>query len=261
LLVSNPDGRIQIRDAEGKVLRTLNTQLVAQDVAIAVESGWVVTGSLPESIGRDERGAAVRIGLDGSIGPRWLAPGLFRSLATAHGVVLASDLVGPVYSLQKDGSLAGVPVPPEVQGGSVDAVVWGNEFGFCKKGDRSMLGEPHGVCLGESGRRVRAIWSVPPIACGEFLVGDVQADGRATSAWSRVVWSGDGATQLATHPLSERPTGIACANDLLVDVAVPGQLLTLPGMVPLRDPLCSNDPDAVVVGTNDVWCLRKKRRG
>lgn len=255
LLLATPDGSAEIRDSAGITTSTLKIELLPLIEAAPVPGGWVVIGSLPARHDAQEKGAAIRVTLDGKVGPTWHAPGLFGSLATGAGTVLASDLLGPVYSLLRDGSLIRVQVPPKVQGSSVRVVFWKDKSVFCKKGELRKEGDPYGICVASDGMSIRDIWRVPPIACGTFLVADVREDARTTSEWSRMIWPDLGMAGPLKHPLTDKPVGIGCIDDFLVDLKAPGKLEKLPSLEELREPLCDPESVAVVPGEDDVWCI------
>lgn len=258
LLLATADGRVEIRERSGAIASVLKVQLLPLTAAQSVPGGWVVIGSLPAPNEAEERGAAMRVGLDGRLGPTWRAPGLFVSVAANGGGVFASDILGPVYSLLSDGSLAPVQVPLKVQGRSVRVVFWGGKSVFCKSGELRKEGDPYGLCVADDGTSVSDVWRVPPIDCGGFLVADVQDDARTTSPWSRVIWPAMGVAEPVKHPLGGKPDGIGCAGGVLVDLKVPGILRKLPSLEELRSPVCGPESAAVVAGHDDVWCIGRR---
>jgi hypothetical protein len=258
LLLASPDGHAEIRDVAGTIASVLTIPLLPLTKAQSVPGGWVVIGSLPTRNDAEETGAAMRVGLDGKIGPTWRAPGLFASIAATESSVFASDVLGPVYSLLSDGSLAPVQVPPTVQGGAVQIMLWGDKTVFCKSGELRKEGDPYGVCVANDGTSVRDIWRVPPVDCGGFLIADVREDARATSAWSRAIWSDMRLANPIKHPIGGKPEGIGCIGGLLVDLKFPGRLQSLPALDELRKPLCDPASMAVVTGRDDVWCIGRK---
>jgi hypothetical protein len=258
LLLASPDGHAEIRDGAGTIASVLTIPLLPLTKAQSVPGGWVVIGSLPTRDDAEERGAAMRVGLDGKIGPTWRAPGLFASVAANDISVFASDVLGPVYSLRSDGSLASVQVPSTVQGRAVQIVLWEDQTVFCRSGELRKEGDPYGVCVTNDGTSVRGIWRVPPVDCRGFLIADVREDARATSAWSRVIWPDMGLTNPIRHPIGGKPAGIGCIGGLLVDLEVPGRIQRLPTLDELRKPLCDPASLAVVTGRDDVWCIGRR---
>lgn len=258
LLLASPDGHAEIRDGAGTVTSVLTIPLLPLTEAQSVPGGWVVIGSLPARNDANEKGAAMRVGLDGKIGTTWHAPGLFASVAAKESSIFAGDVQGPVYSLLSDGSLAPVQVPSAVQGRSVQVRFWGDKTAFCTSGELRREGDPYGLCVANDGTSVRDIWRVPPVACGGFLIAEVREDARATSAWSWAIWSDMGLTNPIKHPVDGKGDGIGCIDGFLVDLETPGRLLRLPALDELRKPLCDPSSAAMVTGHDDVWCISRK---
>lgn len=255
VLLATANGRAEIRDSAGAITSVLKIPLIPVTEARAVPGGWVVIGSLSTQGDAEEKGAAVRVGLDGRVGPTWHAPGLFTSVAVSEESLFASDMIGPVYSLLSDGSLAPVQVPSKVKGRPVRVVFWSGKMVFCTSGELRKEGNPYGVCVADDAITVRDIWRIPPIDCGGFLIADVRGDARTTSEWSRMIWSDKGKAAPEKHPLEGKPVGVGCIGGVLVDLEPPGRLQELPTLKELRNPLCAPDSVAVIPGRDDVWCI------
>jgi hypothetical protein len=255
VLLATADGRAEIRDSAGAITSVLKIPLIPVTEARAVPDGWVVIGSLSTRDDAEEKGAALQVGLDGRIGPTWHAPGLFTSVAASEGSLFASDIMGPVYSLLSDGSLAPVQVPSNVKGRPVRVAFWSGKVAFCTSGELRKEGNPYGLCVADDGTTVRDIWRVPPIDCGGFLIADAQEDARTTSEWFRTIWSDRGMAAPERHPLNSKPVGVGCIDGVLVDLEPPGRLQELPTLKELRNPLCAPDAVAVIPGRDDVWCI------
>lgn len=255
VLLATANGRAEIRDSAGAITSVLKIPLIPVTEARAVPGGWIVIGSLSTQGDAEEKGAAVRVGLDGRVGPTWHAPGLFTSVAVSEESLFASDMIGPVYSLLSDGSLAPVQVPSKVKGRPVRVVFWSGKMVFCTSGELRKEGNPYGVCVADDAITVRDIWRIPPIDCGGFLIADVRGDARTTSEWSRMIWSDKGKAAPEKHPLEGKPVGVGCIGGVLVDLEPPGRLQELPTLKELRNPLCAPDSVAVIPGRDDVWCI------
>jgi hypothetical protein len=257
LLVMSPDGRVQIRGGNGHVEHSLDAALTPLRQAAPVPEGWLVIGSLRQDVDGNETGAAVLVKFDGSMGPLWKAPGVLMSIASNGGAVVASDVTGGVYTLHEGGRFERIDLPAEVRGAPTRVVFWGDEPAFCRGGIRRPGKDPRGVCVTADGDRVEEIWREAPIACGPYLVANVQADGTTTSHWRRVVWSAGQRSpkKVAEQDLPHSPPAPSCFRTWLANTEGPGQLLELPSAAVVRAPLCEGASEMVVAGQEAIWCL------
>lgn len=258
LLVMSPDGRVQIRGGNGQVEHTLDTALTPLRQAAPAPEGWIVIGSSRQDVDGNEAGAAVLVKFDGSMGPLWKAPGVLMSVASNGAAIIASDLTGGVYALRANGRFEPIDLPPEVRDAPTRVVFWGDEPAFCRNGIRRPGKDPHGVCVTAGGDRVEEVWREAPIACGPYLVANVQADGTMTSPWKRVVWSAaeGGLQKVAEHVLPHSPPPPSCFRTWLAITEGPGQLLELPSATVVCTPLCERASEMVVAGQEAIWCLQ-----
>jgi hypothetical protein len=258
LLLMSPDGRVQIRGGNGQVEHALDAALTPLRQAAPVPEGWIVIGSSRQDVDGNETGAAVLVKFDGSTGPLRRAPGVLISVASNGAAIVATDVTGGAYILREDGSFEPIALPAEVRGAPVRAVFWGDEPAFCRGGIRRPGKDPRSVCVTADGDRVDEVWRDPPIACGSYLVANVQASGMMTSPWRRVVWSAaqGGSKKVAEQDLPHSPPAPSCFRTWLAETEGPGQLLELPSATVVRAPLCERASDMVVAGEEAIWCLR-----
>jgi hypothetical protein len=259
LLLLSPEGRVQILGSSGQVEHAFDVKLTPLRMAAPTSDGWVAIGSLREDIDGNETGAAVLVRFDGSIGSVWRAPGVLVSVASHGSTIVASDATGGTYSVHANGSFVRLDPPAPVRGAPTRAVFWGDELAFCREGLRRPGQDPRGVCVTVDGQRIDEVWRAPPVACGGYLVANVQANGMTTSSWSRVIWSGEGAQKVAEQRLSQNPPEPGCFRTWLVDTELPGGLLELPSAAVVRSPLCEAGSDKIVVGADVIWCLQLAR--
>jgi hypothetical protein len=260
LLLIKPDGRVQIRDTEGRIKHALDTGITSVSDVRAIIGGWVVLGSLRNKVEGNEHGAVVKVGENGQIGPTWSSANMLMSIASAGDKVVTGEIMGPVYSLFNNGSMKSLEVPSEMRGKFIQVAFWGNELVFCIEGERRPATDPFGICQVPGGIRLREIWNTPPIACGEHIIADIQFDGRRTSTWSRVVWSKRDGKELTRKSLKPDPETLACIGDVLVDRTIPGHLLHLPGLELLGKPSCPPKTRYIAVGPDRVWCIKQTGR-
>ena len=258
LLLMSPDGRVQIRGGDGQVEHALDAGLTPLRQAAPVPEGWLAIGSSRQNVDGNETGAAVLVRFDGSMGPIWRAPVVLISVASNGAAIVATDVTGGAYLLRGDGSFEPTALPAEVRGAPARAVFWGDEAAFCRGGIRRPDKDPRGVCVTVDGDRIDDVWREPPIACGSYLVANVQANGMMTSPWKRVVWSlaPGGPKKVTQQDLEHAPPAPGCFRTWLVDTEGPGGLLELPSVAVARAPLCESASETVVAGQEAIWCLQ-----
>jgi hypothetical protein len=258
LLLMSPDGRVEIRGGDGQLEHALDAGLTPLRRAAAVSEGWIVIGSSRQNVDGNEAGAAVLVKFDGSMGPLWRAPGVLVSIASSGMRIVATDMTGGVYTLSTDGRFEPIVAPSELRGASTRAVFWGEVPVFCRNGMRRPGKDPRGLCITANGERVDEVWLEPPIACGPYLIANVQATGMVTSPGKRVVWSAaQGApTKVAEQELPPDPAPASCFQTWLADTKGPGQLLELPAATVARSPLCAGHSEIAVAGQEAIWCIQ-----
>jgi hypothetical protein len=257
LLLMATDGHAEIRDAAGRREREIDIGLTPLGYAVPIHDGWVAIGSLRAEVDGKEVGAAVQVHRGGTLGPTWKAPGLFRSAVARGDEVLVSDATGPVFSLKPDGALEPVQVPSMTPGRPVTLVSWGDKIAFCTDGVRRPGADPYSTCVSSGGTTVRDVWRSPPLACGDFLIADVQADATATSRWMRVVWSKKEGRTLTRVDLPRAPGRLSCVGALLLDTTPPGALHALPSLGVEASSVCAPGTGIIVAGGDDIWCLQR----
>ena len=262
LLLMSPDGRVQIRGGDGRLEHSLDAGLTPLRTAAPVAEGWIAIGSSRQDVDGNEAGAAVLVRFDGSMGPLWSAPGVLTSVVSNGAAVVTTDVTGGAYTLRGDGSFVPADLPAEVRGAPARPVFWGDALAFCREGMRRPGKDPRGVCVSATGDRIVDVWKVPPIACGPYLVANVQANGMLTSPWKRIVWSAARGKleKVAEKDLPGSPPAPSCFRTWLADTEGPGQLLELPSASVVRAPLCERASETVVAGREAIWCLQLAAR-
>lgn len=256
LLLLATDGRAEIRGANGQLQHAIDIGLTPAREAVPTADGWLAVGSLRQDINGREAGAVVGVRFDGAVGPTWMAPGQFASVATRGRERFAIDATGPASVLNPDGTLTPLQMPASPKA-PARITFWGNELAYCTDGVRRPGADPYSTCSTTSGVSVREIWRTPPLHCGHYLVADVQADATATSGWTRVVWRESDGQRANAVPLPRTPQRLWCLGGFLLDSELPGRLLALPSLDAHGSAICSAGADLVVAGERDVWCIER----
>jgi hypothetical protein len=230
------DGRVEIRDLEGALVRTTATGLQGLAEVTPTRGGWLARGSSFQ--GQAELGAIALVGSAGNVSSVWTTPGIFWSVASNGMVRIATDHLGNLFTLAE----RLLPLQPPHTAAlhpPFQLRFWDRELVMCTTGSRRLAQQPTATCVRDSQPLIQGIWQVAPIACDTGLVADVQQDGRATSPWTRAVWDAKTGSLITRKPIATPSAALVCTGaTTLVDTSPPGHVLELPSLTALGESLC-----------------------